>query len=145
MGKVPSCWVIRSVREDGNRFRPSDWIERISASVAQFGPDRRLRYASSVHPQVIPALGAVSHVETLGALGILETFSMTAALRAADQAVKSADVQLVEIRLGRGLAGKLYRAMVEHARANGLKVTPTCSYVIKMFERFPEDRELLKS
>lgn len=53
MGKVPSCWVIRSVREDGNRFRPSDWIERISASVAQFGPDRRLRYASSVHPQVI--------------------------------------------------------------------------------------------
>jgi uncharacterized protein len=46
---------------------------------------------------------------------------------------------------GRGLAGKLYRAMVEHARANGLKVTPTCSYVIKMFERFPEDRELLTS
>ena len=62
----------------------------------------------SVHPQVIPALGAVSHVESLGALGILETFSMTAALRAADQAVKSADVQLVEIRLGRGLAGKAF-------------------------------------
>lgn len=53
MGSAPSCWVIRSVRDDGNRFRPSDWIERISASVAQFGPDRRLRYASSVRPRVI--------------------------------------------------------------------------------------------
>ena len=53
MREAPSCWVIRSVAEDGQRFRPSDWIERISAGVAQFGPDRRLRYASSVRPQVI--------------------------------------------------------------------------------------------
>jgi len=45
---------------------------------------------------------------------------------------------------GQGLAGKLYRAMVEHARSKGLKVTPTCSYVVRMFERFPEDRDLLK-
>jgi predicted GNAT family acetyltransferase len=45
---------------------------------------------------------------------------------------------------GRGLAGQLYRAMVEYARSQGLKVTPTCSYVVKMFERFPEDRDLLK-
>lgn len=45
---------------------------------------------------------------------------------------------------GQGLAGKLYRAMIEHARANGLKVTPTCSYVIKMLERFPEDRDILQ-
>lgn len=44
---------------------------------------------------------------------------------------------------GRGLAGKLYRAVVEYARSQGLKVTPTCSYVVKMFERFPEDRDLL--
>jgi hypothetical protein len=53
MAEGQSCWVIRSVREDGQRFRPSDWIERISASMAQFGPDRRLRYASSVYPRVI--------------------------------------------------------------------------------------------
>jgi predicted GNAT family acetyltransferase len=46
---------------------------------------------------------------------------------------------------GQGLAGKLYRAMVEHARMHDLKVTPTCSYVVKMFERFPEDRDILKS
>jgi predicted GNAT family acetyltransferase len=46
---------------------------------------------------------------------------------------------------GQGLAAKLYRAMVGHARAHGLKVTPTCNYVVKMFERFPEDRDILKS
>jgi hypothetical protein len=45
---------------------------------------------------------------------------------------------------GRGLAGVLYRAMIAHAREHHLKVTPTCSYVIRMFERFPEDRDVLQ-
>lgn len=45
---------------------------------------------------------------------------------------------------GQGLAGRLYRAMVDHARAHHLKITPTCSYVIRMLERFPEDRDILK-
>lgn len=46
---------------------------------------------------------------------------------------------------GQGLAGKLYRAMVDHARAHDLKITPSCSYVVRMLERFPEDRDILKS
>jgi len=46
---------------------------------------------------------------------------------------------------GRGLAAILYRAMVEHARSHGLKVTPTCSYVVKMFERHPDDQDILKN
>lgn len=62
----------------------------------------------SVHPQVIPALAAMTRLDEVAALGILETFSMTGALRAADQAVKAADVRLVEIRLGRGLGGKAF-------------------------------------
>ena len=45
---------------------------------------------------------------------------------------------------GQGLAGKLYRALVRHARTHGLKVTSTCSYVTRMFERFPEDRDVLQ-
>lgn len=45
---------------------------------------------------------------------------------------------------GQGLAGKLYRAMVDHARTQNLKVTATCSYVLRMFERFPEDRDIIK-
>ncbi|MFO7594367.1 MAG: DUF3579 domain-containing protein [Pseudomonadota bacterium] len=51
--QAENCMVIHSVSEGGNRFRPSDWIERISASVARFGPDRRLRYNTQVHPVMI--------------------------------------------------------------------------------------------
>ena len=47
------CLVIHSVTDEGRRFRPSDWIERISANLASFGPDRRLRYNELVHPLVI--------------------------------------------------------------------------------------------
>ncbi len=45
--------VIHGTREDGGRLRPSDWIERISSTLASFGEDHRLRYADSVHPCVI--------------------------------------------------------------------------------------------
>jgi microcompartment protein CcmL/EutN len=62
----------------------------------------------SVHPQVVPALSAAVDVTDVASLGVIETFSMTAALRAGDQAVKSAAVTLVEIRLGRALAGKAF-------------------------------------
>jgi hypothetical protein len=53
MSNKQPCVVIHSTREDGERFRPSDWVDRISSTVASFGPDRRLRYAPAVHPRVI--------------------------------------------------------------------------------------------
>lgn len=53
MNNKQPCVVIHSTRENGERFRPSDWVDRISATVASFGPDRRLRYAAQVHPKVI--------------------------------------------------------------------------------------------
>jgi bisphosphoglycerate-dependent phosphoglycerate mutase len=46
-------WIIESVKTDGNKFRPSDWIERISTSLASFGSDHRLRYDDEVQPCVI--------------------------------------------------------------------------------------------
>ncbi len=45
--------VVESVGVDGRRFRPSDWIERISTTLARFGADHRLVYSSSVRPQII--------------------------------------------------------------------------------------------
>lgn len=45
---------------------------------------------------------------------------------------------------GQGLAGRLYRAMVDFARKESLQVTPTCSYVVRQFQRHPEDRDVLK-
>jgi hypothetical protein len=46
-------WIIESMKIDGSRFRPSDWIERISSTLATFGRDHRLRYDKEVQPCVI--------------------------------------------------------------------------------------------
>ncbi len=45
--------VIHSTREDGGRLRPSDWIERISSTLAHFDSDHRLQYARAVQPCII--------------------------------------------------------------------------------------------
>ncbi len=62
----------------------------------------------NVHEQVIEAMSAASEVRNPGALGIMETFSLASAILCADAAVKAADVELIEIRLGRGLGGKSF-------------------------------------
>ena len=46
-------WVIRGVTEEGKKLRPSDWIERISSTLASFGHDHRLQYSSAVAPCII--------------------------------------------------------------------------------------------
>jgi uncharacterized protein len=44
---------------------------------------------------------------------------------------------------GRGLAEKLVRVGLEHARAERLRVVPACSYVATFVERNPEFKPLL--
>jgi len=61
-----------------------------------------------IHEQVAPAIGAAAEVEEVNALGIMESYSMCAAILAADSAVKAAAVNLIEVRLGRGLGGKAF-------------------------------------
>ncbi|MCD8300415.1 MAG: BMC domain-containing protein [Clostridiales bacterium] len=62
----------------------------------------------NVDPQVAPAISACTMVDRLDALGIMETYSLCAAVHAADAASKAADVDLLEVRLGRGLGGKSF-------------------------------------
>ncbi len=45
--------VIRGVTTDGRKLRPSDWIERISSTLASFGTDHRLQYSKAVAPCMI--------------------------------------------------------------------------------------------
>ena len=42
------------------------------------------------------------------AVGVMETFSLASSISAADTAVKAADVELIEVRLGRGMGGKSF-------------------------------------
>lgn len=44
---------------------------------------------------------------------------------------------------GRGIAEKLVRAALDHARAEKLRVVPACSYVAAFVERHPEYRALI--
>lgn len=44
---------------------------------------------------------------------------------------------------GRGIAGAMVRAALEHARAAGLRVEPACSYVRGYMQRHPETHDLL--
>ena len=61
-----------------------------------------------VHPQVIEAISMSAMPSSLKALGILEFFSVTGAIIAADAAAKAASVSLIEIRLGTGIGGKSF-------------------------------------
>lgn len=62
----------------------------------------------NVHSQVINALHGTSSVDNVNALGVMEYFSVAAAIVGADQAVKTAEVSLIEIRLGFGIGGKSF-------------------------------------
>jgi uncharacterized protein len=44
---------------------------------------------------------------------------------------------------GRGIAGELVQAALDHAAANGLKVIPQCSYVRAYMRRHPDTHHLL--
>lgn len=44
--------IIEGIRENGAKFRPSDWAERISSTFAVFGKDHRLRYAPGICPRM---------------------------------------------------------------------------------------------
>ncbi len=66
----------------------------------------------SLDDQVFPALACAVVPEQKEAVGVVETFSLVAAVFAADAAVKAAGVDLIEIRLGTGLGGKSFVTMV---------------------------------
>ena len=61
-----------------------------------------------LHPQVVQAINSATMPESVGAVGVMEFFSITAAVYAADAAVKAAEVTLIDVRLGAGIGGKSY-------------------------------------
>jgi microcompartment protein CcmL/EutN len=65
----------------------------------------------NLHEAVFPAISGASKVEALEALGIVESFSVASLIEGADAAVKTANVQLIEIRLAMALGGKAFVTM----------------------------------
>jgi microcompartment protein CcmL/EutN len=71
----------------------------------------------NLHESVFPAISGVSKVETLEALGIVESFSVAALIEGADAAVKAANVELIEIRLAMALGGKAFVTLTGNVAA----------------------------
>jgi predicted GNAT family acetyltransferase len=44
---------------------------------------------------------------------------------------------------GKGSAGRLMEALASHARGEGLKIEPACSYAAAWFRRHPDYRDVL--
>ena len=62
----------------------------------------------NVSPGVFPAIAGTTIPEKIQALGVIESFSMSTMLIAADAVLKAADLQPIELRLGNALGGKAY-------------------------------------
>lgn len=65
----------------------------------------------NVHPDVFPALSGSTGVESLDALGVIESFSVASLIEGADAAAKAAEIKLIEIRLAMALGGKAFFTM----------------------------------
>lgn len=60
------------------------------------------------HESIFPAIYGTTRVEKVNALGILETFDAISIIVAADEAAKTALVELIELRIAKGMCGKSY-------------------------------------
>lgn len=60
------------------------------------------------HEGIFPAIYGTTHIEHISSLGVLETFDAAAIIVAADVAAKTAQVELIELRIAKGMCGKSY-------------------------------------
>lgn len=71
----------------------------------------------NVHESVFPAISGTAKVETLEALGIIESFSVASLIEGADAAAKAANVNLIEVRLAMALGGKAFVTLTGNVAA----------------------------
>ena len=60
------------------------------------------------HEGIFPAIYGTAQIKNRNALGVLETFDAAAIFVAEDEADKTAEIELIEIRVARGMCGKSY-------------------------------------
>ena len=104
----------------------------------------------NVSPAVFPAITGTTMPERIQALGIVESFSLSTMIIAADEILKAADVEAIELRLGNGLGGKAYFtftgdvAAVETGVEAGKKISVTKGLLVNT-EIIPSPSERLIS
>ena len=66
---------------------------------------------NNVSPQVLVAIAGATDIKDLKSIGAIETISALTIIKAADIAVKASNVQLIEVRIAKGLGGKGFLIM----------------------------------
>lgn len=104
-----------------------------------------------VHPEVVSAIHMATMPENPQAIGVLEYFSVAGSITGADAAVKSANVHIIELRLGTGIGGKSFVTLtgdvsaVETAIRNGAKTAEDSGLLVQSVVIAHPDKQLLKS
>lgn len=81
------------------------------------------------HDSIYEAISGVVEPGTVKALGIMETFSAASIIVAADIAAKTAKVNLLEIRIARGMCGKSYLLITGEIAAVEASIEAACKKV----------------
>ena len=110
------------------------------------------RVIPHVHPAVFPAIGLSVAVpdEPVEALGVIETFSASSVIEAADAAAKAASVTLFRVHLAMAVGGKGFLLMVgdvaavEAAVEAGAAVAAASGILVSQFVIRGPRRELLE-
>ncbi len=100
----PSCPGKYEILLTGALSDVQTAIERVKAFFGSYIVDSVLM--GRIDETVIKALMGAQTAVAKGALGIIETFSAASAIKAADAAVKTSRVEILDLRVSRGMGGK---------------------------------------
>lgn len=62
----------------------------------------------NIEPSIFSAIVGTTMPSRLGALGVIETFSLANMMSVADAVLKAANIEAIEMRLGNGIGGKAF-------------------------------------
>jgi hypothetical protein len=51
--------IIEGITQDGRKFRPSDWAERMCGALSSYGRDHRINYSPMMHPTSINGIKCI--------------------------------------------------------------------------------------
>jgi microcompartment protein CcmL/EutN len=88
---------------------------------------------ASIHEDLIAAMNRAVSSEPNKAVGVVECFSIAAALEGADAAAKAADVILFDIRPGVGIGGKSYFVVLGDVSAVNAAVDAGLNIVVNKY------------
>lgn len=100
----PSCPGKYEILLTGALSDVQTALERVKAGFGSSIIDAVLM--GRIDETVIKALMGAQETVAKGALGVIETYSAASAIKAADTAVKTSKVEILDLRVSRGMGGK---------------------------------------